>query len=169
MSLCAAHRASAYICSLCVESGSSSNAPPRRLDSLPARGPSLGSGLVCPGLVSVPRDIPIRRLDPRRCRVRTLPVSSDLYNKLVTHTADNFIESDGTMHNMRVMHNLWVGDAGQVPSSQRTLPARLHLGRLSPTDRARFTWRLPKVGLIPSSSANCPVVRPMPLRTKPVP
>ena len=49
-----------------------------------------------------------------------MPVANDFYNNFITHTADNCMESDGSMHNMRQMRNLCFNDAGQVTSSQPT-------------------------------------------------
>jgi len=49
-----------------------------------------------------------------------MPVSNDFYNNDLSHFADNCIEADGSMHNMRVFRNRCMNSSQQATSNQPT-------------------------------------------------
>ena len=69
---------------------------------------------------SVPEGYPDPTAGPSNVQRANMPVANDQYNNDVTHTDDNCQESDGSMHNMRVMRNRCTNNGGQTTSSQPT-------------------------------------------------
>jgi len=69
---------------------------------------------------SIPEGYPDPTAGPSNVPRQNMPVANDQYNNDVTHTDDNCQESDGSMHNMRVMRNRCTNNAGQSTSSQPT-------------------------------------------------
>jgi len=49
-----------------------------------------------------------------------MPVSNDFYNNDLSHFADNCLEADGSMHNMRVLRNRCMNSTQQATSNQPT-------------------------------------------------
>ena len=72
---------------------------------------SVASG---PGLADGPRYPPREYLDRR-------PVAIDFYGNYITNSHDNPIEADGSMHNIRVMRNLFINHPSHAFCNQPTL------------------------------------------------
>ncbi|MGH9201043.1 MAG: hypothetical protein ACRD2A_07390, partial [Vicinamibacterales bacterium] len=66
-----------------------------------------GSSASGPGIVEGPR-YPTREYWDRR------PVAIDFYNNYITNSHDNPIETDGSMHNIRVMRNMLINHASHA-------------------------------------------------------
>lgn len=72
---------------------------------------ALASG---PGIVDGPRYPPAEYRDRR-------PVAIDFYNNLITNSHDNPIEADGSMHNIRIMRNLFINHPSHAFCNQPAL------------------------------------------------
>jgi hypothetical protein len=72
---------------------------------------TLASG---PGIVDGPRYPPPDYWDRR-------PVAIDFYNNLITNSHDNPIEADGSMHNVRIMRNLFINHPSHAFCNQPAL------------------------------------------------
>jgi hypothetical protein len=68
----------------------------------------------------LPEGYPDPTAGPSLIQRENMPVANDFYNNYITHTPDNCMEADGSLHNMRQMRNLCFNQAGQVTSSQPT-------------------------------------------------
>jgi hypothetical protein len=69
---------------------------------------------------SLPEGYPDPTAGPSLVQRANMPVANDFYNNDVTLTDDNCQETDGSMHNMRVMRNRCTNNGGQSTSSQPT-------------------------------------------------
>jgi hypothetical protein len=72
---------------------------------------SVASG---PGIADGPKYPPREYLDRR-------PVAIDFYGNYITNSHDNPIEADGSMHNVRVMRNMFINHASHAFCNQPTL------------------------------------------------
>ena len=72
---------------------------------------SVASG---PGMPDGPKYPPREYWDRR-------PVAIDFYNNYITNTHDNPIETDGSMHNVRVLRNMFINHASHAFNSQPVL------------------------------------------------
>jgi hypothetical protein len=72
---------------------------------------SVASG---PGIADGPKYPPREYWDRR-------PVAIDFYNNYITNSHDNPIEADGSMHNIRVLRNLFINHASHAFCNQPTL------------------------------------------------
>jgi hypothetical protein len=69
---------------------------------------------------SVPEGYPDKAAGPSLIPRENMPVANDFYNNDVDHTDDNCQETDGSLHNTRVLRNRCTNNAGQATSSQPT-------------------------------------------------
>jgi hypothetical protein len=69
---------------------------------------------------SVPEGYPDPAAGPSLIPRENMPVANDFYNNDVNHTDDNCQETDGSLHNTRVLRNRCTNNAGQATSSQPT-------------------------------------------------
>ena len=69
---------------------------------------------------SVPEGYPDPDAGPSLVPRENMPVANDFYNNDVDHTDDNCQETDGSMHNMRVLRNRCTNNGGQATSAQPT-------------------------------------------------
>ncbi len=68
----------------------------------------------------IPEGYPDPTAGPSLIPRENMPVANDFYNNYINHDADNCMEADGSLHNMRQMRNLCFNGAEQVTSSQPT-------------------------------------------------
>ena len=73
-----------------------------------------GSTATGPGILDGPK-YPTREYWDRR------PVAIDFYNNYITNSHDNPIETDGSMHNIRVLRNMLINHASHALCNQPTL------------------------------------------------
>jgi hypothetical protein len=73
-----------------------------------------GSTATGPGILDGPK-YPTREYWDRR------PVAIDFYNNYITNSHDNPIETDGSMHNVRVVRNMLINHASHALCNQPTL------------------------------------------------
>jgi hypothetical protein len=73
-----------------------------------------GSFASGPGIIDGPK-YPTREYWDRR------PVAIDFYNNYITNSHDNPIEADGSMHNIRIMRNMFINHASHAFCNQPTL------------------------------------------------
>jgi hypothetical protein len=73
-----------------------------------------GSTATGPGILDGPK-YPTREYWDRR------PVAIDFYNNYITNSHDNPIETDGSMHNVRVLRNMLINHASHALCNQPTL------------------------------------------------
>ncbi|HIE83561.1 MAG TPA: hypothetical protein EYQ00_06800, partial [Dehalococcoidia bacterium] len=64
-----------------------------------------------PGMPDGPKYPPQEYWDRR-------PVAIDIYNNYITNSHDNAIETDGSMHNVRVLRNMFINHASAAFTSQ---------------------------------------------------
>jgi hypothetical protein len=73
-----------------------------------------GSTATGPGILDGPKYPPREHWDRR-------PVAIDFYNNYITNSHDNPIETDGSMHNVRVVRNMLINHASHALCNQPTL------------------------------------------------
>jgi len=73
-----------------------------------------GSFASGPGIIDGPK-YPTREYWDRR------PVAIDFYNNYITNSHDNPIEADGSMHNIRILRNMFINHASHAFCNQPTL------------------------------------------------
>ncbi len=73
-----------------------------------------GSVATGPGIVDGPKYPPREYWDKR-------PVAIDFYGNYITNSHDNPIEADGSMHNIRIMRNMFINHASHAFCNQPTL------------------------------------------------